>query len=192
MKLLHGFGVNPDRKYAATTKQYQLWSDMVRRCYSVKDHINPRFRNYAECTIVSDWSDCTKFGDWASQQKGFGLTGFCLDKDILFSGNKVYSPQTCCFVPREVNMCFTFRNSDRGDHPLGITSVSLDKHGAVSSYGVCIKRGSLKKVNKSFKTIEEAVEFYKVEKESYVKHLAEKHKDVLDCRVYESLLGFRI
>lgn len=188
----YGVGINDDRKYPAVSKQYITWSDMIRRCYSEQDHSNPRYRTYRDCSVIEEWKHCTTFGDWASQQKGFGLAGFCLDKDILWQGNKIYSPETCCFVPREINMCFTFRDSDRGSYPLGITSVSLNKHGVVSSYGVCIKRGSLKKVNKSFKTIEEAVEFYKVEKESYIKHLAEKYKDVLDCRVYESLLGFRI
>src|SRR5690554_1544968 len=30
--------------------------------------------------------------------------GWQLDKDILYKGNKVYSPDTCVFVPRELNL----------------------------------------------------------------------------------------
>ena len=37
--------------------------------------------------------------------------GYSLDKDILVKGNKIYSPETCCFVPQDVNILFTKRTS---------------------------------------------------------------------------------
>ena len=34
------------------------------------------------------------------------LYGWELDKDILEKGNKTYSPETCCFVPRVINSLY--------------------------------------------------------------------------------------
>ena len=43
-----------------------------------------------------------------------------LDKDILFKGNKVYSPETCAFVPHEINTLFVNRKACRGELPVGV------------------------------------------------------------------------
>lgn len=45
-----------------------------------------------------------------------------LDKDILCHdvGVKVYSPDTCAFISRELNSFFTLRQRDRGPYPLGV------------------------------------------------------------------------
>ena len=44
-----------------------------------------------------------------------------LDKDILFKGNKIYSPSTCIYVPHRINSLFTKSDSARGDYPIGVT-----------------------------------------------------------------------
>ena len=49
--------------------------------------------------------------DWEDKQ---------LDKDLLVEGNKVYSPKTCVFVTRMVNMFTTDRGNDRGELPIGV------------------------------------------------------------------------
>ena len=33
-----------------------------------------------------------------------------LDKDILVYGNKIYSPETCCFISRSLNSLFLLNN----------------------------------------------------------------------------------
>ena len=40
-----------------------------------------------------------------------------LDKDLLVCNNKVYSPETCVFVPREINQFLTKSNNSRGKYP---------------------------------------------------------------------------
>ena len=35
-----------------------------------------------------------------------------IDKDLLYEGNKIYSPETCCLIPKEIN---TTLNSKRHD-----------------------------------------------------------------------------
>ena len=43
-----------------------------------------------------------------------------LDKDILFEGNKVYSPDTCVFVDGVVNTFLNDCAATRGEWPLGV------------------------------------------------------------------------
>src|SRR5690606_18704653 len=43
-----------------------------------------------------------------------------LDKDILFPGNKIYSVNTCCFVPNRVNKFFTSRKNYRSKYGIGV------------------------------------------------------------------------
>ena len=43
-----------------------------------------------------------------------------IDKDILIKGNKIYSPNTCCLVPENVNTLFTKCNAIRGNLPIGV------------------------------------------------------------------------
>ena len=32
-----------------------------------------------------------------------------LDKDIKIEGNKIYSPETCMFIPKEINVVFSHK-----------------------------------------------------------------------------------
>ena len=43
-----------------------------------------------------------------------------LDKDLLAYQNKVYSPETCCFVTQNINKFLTLNGKYRGKYPLGV------------------------------------------------------------------------
>jgi hypothetical protein len=43
-----------------------------------------------------------------------------LDKDILFPGNKVYSPEGCIFVSPRLNQFLTDHGMARGNWPIGV------------------------------------------------------------------------
>lgn len=45
----------------------------------------------------------SNFAEWFDKHH---VEGWELDKDILVSGNRTYSPETCCFVPHEINVLF--------------------------------------------------------------------------------------
>ena len=49
--------------------------------------------------------------DWEGNQ---------LDKDIIIPGNKVYGPEKCAFVSRNLNMFTTESGSIRGEWPVGV------------------------------------------------------------------------
>ncbi len=94
---------------------YERWRNMLKRCYCVK--FQDRFPSYKGCTATSDWLVFSNFKLWMVKQNWEGKH---LDKDILVQGNKIYSPELCLFVTREINNLFTEKKSNVGAYPTGI------------------------------------------------------------------------
>lgn len=94
---------------------YQTWADMLRRCYSAKT--KSRSPSYQGCTVAPIWFSFSEFRKWMIQQD---YKGKDLEKDILFPGNKIYSPDTCVFVSRNINIFVTDSGSRQGEWPVGV------------------------------------------------------------------------
>ena len=94
---------------------YRRWSLMLERCYSVNP--NNKRKSYKGCTVCEEWLIFSNFKAWMETQD---WEGKCLDKDLLVSGNRTYSPETCIFISRELNSFLTDRASLRGRWPLGV------------------------------------------------------------------------
>lgn len=166
-------------------KEYQLWHNMLERCYCDKMHkINP---SYKDCYTSENFNYYPYFKDWCSKQIGFNSKGWALDKDILVKGNKVYSENTCCFVPHDINLMFTKRESKRGEHPIGVY-YSSDRNGFIAMLSITNKRKGLG----TYSTPEEAFQSYKQAKEDYIKDVANKWKDQIDPRAYEALMNYQV
>lgn len=136
-KLVCGVGVN-DADYAVTKREttvingkrkrkivwvcpfYQVWKNMIERCYSVK--YQERYPTYIGCTVTEEWLTFSVFKNWMMTQDWQGNQ---LDKDILFEGNKVYNPEACVFVSGVVNSFTIDSGVARGEWSIG---VSWDKH----------------------------------------------------------------
>jgi hypothetical protein len=98
-------------------KVYHRWVMMLRRCY---DEESPSFHNYGEKGVyVSDsWLGFANYYDDLPLLPGYdwekiknGLLD--LDKDKLIPGNKVYSVETCCFLPPEENAIYTYHSNHK-------------------------------------------------------------------------------
>ena len=118
-KLVYDVGYNDSilirDKNAKLLKSYVKWNDMLRRCYSIKFHImNP---TYIGCTVCDEWKLYSNFKKWFDDNY---IEGYELDKDIIIDGNKVYSPDKCCFIPHYLNTLFTDSNKSRGLYALGV------------------------------------------------------------------------
>lgn len=83
----------------------EVWSSMFQRSYSKKFHLkNPTYKN---CSVDKRWHNFQNFAtDYERMYPKNAIEKFHLDKDILVPGNKIYGPDTCCFVPKEINDLF--------------------------------------------------------------------------------------
>ncbi|EHM6953344.1 hypothetical protein KGV31_002143 [Vibrio parahaemolyticus] len=80
------------------TVLYKVWSSMLQRCYS--QSFLSKFPTYRGCSVCEEWLTLSEFKKWFDAHY---IEGYELDKDLLFKGNKIYSPQTCVFIPKHVN-----------------------------------------------------------------------------------------
>lgn len=110
-KLVYGFGIN-DVESSSRIKQedgtyrlcdiYCRWSNMIRRCY----HTKSMEASYKDCQVAEEWSSLKAFSSWYNC---FHEEGMVIDKDLL--SGKIYSPDTCLFVPPNVNSFITTSGS---------------------------------------------------------------------------------
>lgn len=162
------------------TKKGMYWRAMIKRSY---DKINP---TYDDVIVCDEWHNFQNFAQWyENNYKLENMKEWHLDKDILIKGNKIYSPETCCFVPREINSLFTKRKKLRGDCPIGVC-----KEG--NKYIAKLNKIDGVKKSSRHNTPEEAFQAYKTEKEKYIKEVAEKWKPNLDPRVYEAMYKYEV
>ena len=172
-------------------KEYNLWQGLLERCCCDKFHV--KYPTYLGCTVSNDFKYYPYFKAWCQRQIGFDCFDdkgihFELDKDILVKGNKVYSEDTCCFVPREINVVLIYKQAKKGNFPIG---VSYSK--ANNKFVVQIHKGSgLREYLGSFEEETHAFNAYKQAKEAYIKELANKWKDKIDNRVYEALMVWEV
>ena len=112
-----------------------------------------------------------------------------LDKDILIKGNKIYSPETCIFVPKNINLLFVKSDAKRGDYPIG---VNYNKRSGkfVARCGEYGKRVNLG----TFRTPEEAFNAYKNAKMDRICELANFYysKNAIKKEVYDNLINLVI
>lgn len=174
-----GFGIN-DLDVRDDTA-YRRWRHAMVRCYS-KDYLS-RFPTYIGCSVCEEWRYFSNFKKWFDTHY---VDGWCLDKDILVKGNKIYSPQTCCFVPNEINTSLNKCKNGRGSTDIIGVSYRRGKYIArLSEFGKCKQIGV-------FDDKIDAFNAYKKAKEKYIKKLADKWKGQIEPRVYEALYNYEV
>jgi len=121
-KTVRGVGVN-DAGYCQQPKlnglpivcpAYSAWIHMLGRAYGSNYHM--KRPTYHGVTVCSEWHSFMAFRGWWLEHQ---VDGWDLDKDLL-SDNKIYSPETCIFVPAWINSFTLGRSAARGDWPIGV------------------------------------------------------------------------
>lgn len=186
-----GVGFIGEGDYKSSNKskdsiEYSYWDGIMRRCYSPRIH--KLQKSYSDCLVDEAWHNYQTYCEWHSRNyKPEYMKGWCLDKDILVKNNRKYSPETCCFVPNEINILFTNGYVKRGKYPKGVSYkprirkyiAQYQNDGVVTHIGV-------------YETPEEAFEAYKEVKEEYIKLKADKWKNLIDTRVYEAMYNYKV
>ena len=177
------------------TKEYALWQNMLERCYSdinVCDVSKKKYPTYEGCEVSDKFKSYEYFYEWCHKQIGFGNDGngnpFHLDKDLLIKGNKVYSENTCVFLPQEINSLLIKSTASRGEYLIG---VSWCKRNKAFVARVRKNKGRSERLG-LFKTEIEAFNAYKTAKESFVKEQANKFKSQIDIRAYNALMNYEV
>ena len=193
-KLVWGVGFNdktrPAKVDGKNVKEYALWQNMLRRCFSEK--LQTRRPTYRGCSVSDNFLNYSFFYDWCHKQTGFGNIddkgrSWCLDKDLLFVDNKTYSETTCVFVPQEINLFFIDCGAKRGEYPLGVSFNKRD--GKFQAH--CTVNGKIKHLG-YFNTHEEAFAVYKPFKESLCKQLALKWQHEIDHRLFNAMMNWSV
>lgn len=79
---------------------YACWRGMLARVYSPTQQKHLSSRRYLGCSVCEEWHLFSNFRAWMETQDWEGKE---LDKDLLVQGNKVYGPDKCIFLTREIN-----------------------------------------------------------------------------------------
>ena len=161
-------------------QSYIIWKGILKRCYVDNSYC------YKDCSVCNEWLCYENFEKWYDENYyKVGEERMCLDKDILVKGNKVYSPDTCVFVPQRINTLFVKSKSKRGLCPIGVTKVKNGKYSAgTTSIGI----GMLG----VFSTPEKAFQVYKIKKEQYIKEIANQYKDKIPLKLYEAMYNYQV
>lgn len=130
--VVYGFGYIGNA--SSKCKGYATWHDMIRRCYDINSKeyaqygakgvtVCDRWRNFEN--FLNDIKFLPGYKDWLSNPDEFQL-----DKDMLQiyvpESEKVYSPETCCFIHRITNMSYMshyqkIHNNDKASKYIGVS-----------------------------------------------------------------------
>ena len=159
---------------------YECWKSMLERCYSAK--CQKKHPTYINCRVCDKWLFYPNFKNWYDKNyyKVDGCT-MMLDKDIKVKGSKIYSPNTCMFVPSEINFYFTKGLSNK-TLPTGVYYDKINKN---YYSNICIEGKHIRLKGSQSTDIATTFSYYKKAKEEDIKRLADKYKDKIPNDVYE-------
>ena len=185
-----GEGEYKSRENGKDTRVYSTWTNMLQRCYDKKYH--EKYPTYIDCKTYKKWHNFQNFGNWYDDNY-YEIEGerMDLDKDILVKGNKIYSPETCIFVPNTINLLFIKNDNKRGKSLIG-TSPFKGKYVAQCRI---INPETGKSKNEylgRYETQEEAFKVYKYYKERNIKEVADYYKEQIPQILYNTLYNYEV
>ena len=173
-------------------KSYKVWKNVLQRCYSKQYY--KRYPTYKGCTIFDEWLYYPNFKQWY-EENYYEIDGevMCLDKDILNKGNKVYSPETCIFVPQFINGLFVKCDALRGNFPIGVHWFKKNRNyqSACNLFNTITNKKE-HRVLGYYSTPEEAFNVYKKAKEENIKLVADYYKDRIPEKLYNAMYKYEV
>ena len=189
-KDIYGVACFGDGAYDSNNPAYRRWFDMIRRCYDPE--WLKKAPTYEEASVCDEWLNYQNFAAWYEEHQP-SEQDWHLDKDLISGKSKIYSPDTCVFLPLELNMLISKNEAIRGELPMGV--IEDDKRPGTYISRLTNNIGLTDKTYlfyKSFNSIEEAFNAYRNEKLKWVRIQADRFKSKLEPKAYEALLRWDI
>lgn len=182
--LVEGMGVN-DMPFPNNSQAYLVWHNVLRRCYNPR--VQERQPMYKGCKVCDEWLVFSNFKAWFENPENGYREGYQLDKDIIIKGNKIYSPETCCFVPQAINCLFGYNSNKASNLPYGVYLNNGKFRAILHRSGRNISLGA-------FDAPEDAFAVYKQAKEAYVKEIANAYfqRKEITPKVFNALMNYEI
>lgn len=182
--LVYGVGINDYpfsiKKNGRVRYSYAKWKSILQRCYDAKFKLT--HPSYKDCKVCNEWLFFSNFKKWFDENY---IEGYDLDKDILVSGNNIYSPQTCCFVPHHINTLIRKFNYKGKYLPTGISFDKIRNQYKVGGYFLSTQ--------KRFDNIGDAIAYYNESKENYIHKIAKEYfkANKITENVYLALVNYK-
>jgi len=101
---------------------YSTWHNILQRCYSAA--YQEKHPTYKDCTVEEYWHLFSNFRAWMLEQPWKGNE---LDRKICSPSTKIYSANTCAFVPESLINLVTDRTVKQSPYPQGVSYSKRDK-----------------------------------------------------------------
>lgn len=179
-KLVYGVGIYDSYEKVKGNRCYIVWGSMIERCFSQRwKQLHP---TYADCSMWEGWKNYSVFKKWFDENY---VKGYDLDKDLLSRGAKVYSPETCVFLPPEINRAILCKGKNNG-LKIGVRKYK-DRYKAYINMGYTRDLGM-------FDTEDDAHDAYVIAKRRHIKTLAKYYfsRGGINQKIYDALLNFPI
>ena len=160
-------------------KAYGVWALMKNRCYNEK--LKDMRKSYSGVTVCDEWMIFDNFKHWFIENY---INGSQIDKDAVSPGNTIYSPSTCCFVTRHINILLPGRKAISNK----LTGITPAKNG----FNVKVSNRYSHYEFKGIKTLEGAIKKYRETKLSVIRleaKLAYSNKEISKT-TYQHLINW--
>jgi len=163
---------------------FLIWRSIIQRCYST----DIKYHTYIGCVVDEKWHNFQNFAEWYYNNH---IDSFQLAKNILIKNNKIYSEDTCCFVPQQIILLFNNSKNKNRECPVGIQKTKKNKAEYRHQRYVVNVSNCNKNINLGyFDTVDEAFKTYKLYKEKHIKWVALTWKDKISEKVYNVLINY--
>lgn len=178
----HGIGNHRIAENGNKTIEYIKWHGMLYRVYQGNNSDCKSTACYNGVSVSDKWYNFQNFAEWFKENKALYSKDFnlCLDKDLFGYRSKMYSEDTCCLLPYELNIAIQ----------IGENNVCLDKQRNTWITTISTNGRRPSRHLGRFKTREEALNNYFVAKNKDISDLAVSYKDFIPEVVFNALFNF--
>lgn len=156
---------------------YIAWANMIKRVYSAE--YNNNHPSYKGVSLCAEWHSFKVFRQWWLK---YQVDSWNLDKDLL-TNSKIYSPETCIYIPQWLNKFTTDHAVARGALPVGVTGRPNNMYQARCMNPILGKRESLG----CFSNPQDAYQAWLTRKYDHT-HALKPAIDTIDLRLYPRIL----